>query len=127
MLAVVKAPRTPNTEPVNFRVVGDVPDWVIAMLKGAFPSVSIDEDEGDSPVEWGGTDLHRDIRARMTPAENLKSIRSNFGITQTALAEKAGITKQQVSAMERGKEPIGRKMAHRLADALGTSYGNLFW
>ena len=29
--------------------------------------------------------------------------------------------------MERGKLPIGRKMAHRLADALWTTYRNLFW
>ena len=29
--------------------------------------------------------------------------------------------------MERGREPIDRKMAHRLANALGTSYKNLFW
>ncbi len=27
-------------------------------------------------------------------------------------------------SMERGREPIGRKMAHRLANALGTSYKN---
>jgi transcriptional regulator with XRE-family HTH domain len=74
----------------------------------------------------GRTDLHRDIRAWMTPAENLKSSAPILAHAD-GLGEKAGISKQQVSAMERGKEPIGRKEAHRLADALGTSYGNLFW
>lgn len=29
--------------------------------------------------------------------------------------------------MERGREPIGHKMAHRPANALGTSYKDLFW
>jgi hypothetical protein len=31
------------------------------------------------------------------------------------------------NSMVRGREPIGRKMAHRLANALGTSYKNFFW
>ena len=78
-------------------------------------------------LEITKTDWFKETEARSTPAESLKLLRTTFGYTQQQLADKAGITKQQVSAMERGKEPIGSKMAHRLANALGTSNKNLFW
>ena len=107
----------------------NIPDHVVLYLKSAFPDVEEvkDENDDDEYVEWDNTDLAKQIRSETTPAESLKLMRTTFGYTQQALAEKAGITKQQVSSMERGKTPIGRKMAHRLADALGTSYRNLFW
>lgn len=92
-----------------------------------FPDVEEVEDDDDEVVEWNSTDLAKEIRDETTPAESLKLLRTTFGYTQQQLADKAGITKRQVSAMERGREPIGRKMAHRLADALGTTYRNLFW
>ena len=78
-------------------------------------------------LEITKTDWFKETEVRSTPAESLKLLRTTFGYTQQQLADKASITKQQVSAMERGKEPIGRKMAHRLANALRTSYKNLFW
>jgi len=107
----------------------NIPDHLVLYLKSAFPDVEeiksdIDDEEY---VEWDDTELAKQIRAETTPAESLKLLRTTFGYTQQALAEKAGITKQQISSMERGKTPIGRKMAHRLANALGTSYKNLFW
>ncbi len=80
----------------------------------------------EETVEISKTGLFRQMEAETPPAESLKLLRTTFGYTQQ-LADKAGITKQQVSAMERGREPIGRKMAHCLADALGTTYRNLFW
>jgi len=107
----------------------NIPDHLVLYLKSAFPDVEeiksdIDDEEY---VEWDDTELAKQIRSDTTPAESLKFLRTTFGYTQQALAEKVGITKQQISSMERGKTPIGRKMAHRLANALGTSYKNLFW
>lgn len=104
-----------------------IPDHLVLYLKSAFPDVKEVKDDDDELVEWNSTDLAKEIRDETTPAESLKLLRTTFGYTQRQLADKAGITKQQVSAMERGREPIGRKMAHRLADALGTTYRNLFW
>lgn len=83
--------------------------------------------EDDELEEWEDTDLHKEIRSRMTPASNLKLLRTTFGMTQKALAQKVGICTQQISDMERCKAPIGRKMAHVLSDALGTSNSNPFW
>ena len=95
--------------------------------QSAFPNVEVLNAEDEEPVEIIKSDWFKEMEACSTPAESLKLLRTTFGYTQQQLADKVGITKQQVSAMERGREPIGRKMAHRLANALGTSYKNLFW
>lgn len=126
MLVAVEAPRTQNTEAVKFIIKGErVPSWLIDMIRVAYPRTLVREDD---PTEDAlESDWFKEIRQQMTPAENLRSLRQNFGITQQQLADRAGISKQQVSAMERGKDPIGRKMAKKLADALGTSIDNLFW
>ena len=106
----------------------NIPDYLVIFLKSAFPNVEeIKSEDNEESINIMDTDWFKEMEARSTPAESLKLLRTTFGYTQQQLADKAGITKQQVSAMERGKEPIGRKMAHRLANALGTSYKNLFW
>ena len=108
----------------------NIPDHLVLYLKSAFPDVKEikdDIDDGEEYVDVEDNDWFREVQANTTPAESLKLLRTTFGYTQQVLAEKAGITKQQISSMERGKTPIGRKMAHRLANALGTSYRNLFW
>ena len=106
----------------------NIPDYLVIFLKSAFPNVEeIKCDDNEESINIMDTDWFKETEAKSTPAESLKLLRTTFGYTQQQLADKAGITKQQVSAMERGKEPIGRKMAHRLAGALGTSYKNLFW
>ena len=105
----------------------NIPDYLVIFLKSAFPNVEEVKETDEDYVEISKTDWFKEMESQTTPAESLKLLRTTFGYTQQQLADKTGITKQQVSAMERGKEPIGRKMAHRLADALGTSYRNLFW
>ena len=105
----------------------NIPEHLLLYIRSAFPNVEDVVNGDEEYVEWGETDLAKQIKAESTPAESLKLLRTNFGYTQQQLADKVGITKQQISAMERGREPIGRKMAHRLANALGTSYKNLFW
>jgi DNA-binding XRE family transcriptional regulator len=105
----------------------NIPDYLVIFLKSAFPNVEEVKETDEDYVEISKNDWFKEMESKTTPAESLKLLRTTFGYTQQQLADKAGITKQQVSAMERGKEPIGRKMAHRLADALGTSYRNLFW
>jgi len=104
----------------------NIPDYVVLYFQSAFPDVEV-VDADEEPVEIMKSDWFKGIESKTTPAESLKLLRTTFGYTQQQLADKVGITKQQISAMERGREPIGRKMAHRLANALGTSYKNLFW
>jgi len=136
MLAVVRAPRTQSTESACFSIQGEVPEYVMKYLRAKFSdvrvmdleSISDKKQENDEElIRWEDSDLHKKIRSQMTPGGNLKLLRTTFKMTQRQLAEKTGVAVQAISAMERGRAPIGRKMAHKLADALGTSYKNLFW
>ncbi len=58
----------------------------------------------------------------MTFAERLKQRRTELGITQAELAEKANMTPRTVQYYESGKrKPINLEMVQRLADALDTT------
>jgi len=72
-------------------------------------------------------DWYKEVWAKTTPGESLKSLRKNRGLTQKALSEKSGIASTAISDMEHKRIPIGRKSAQKLAAALGTSIRNLFW
>jgi len=41
---------------------------------------------------------------------------------QTELAKKIGVNPQQISDMEKGRAPIGKKMAMKIGEALNFSY-----
>lgn len=48
----------------------------------------------------------------------LRGARVREGYTQKALAKKCGISQENLSRMENGKRPIGKKVADKLAKAL---------
>ncbi len=52
----------------------------------------------------------------------LKGARKREGLTQADLAARLGISQTHISEMERGKRPIGKEMAKRLAKVLGVDY-----
>ena len=52
----------------------------------------------------------------------LKVTRERRRLTQTALAVMTSIPQPHISEMERGKRPIGKKIAHQLGKALDTDY-----
>ena len=52
----------------------------------------------------------------------LRGARSRAGFTQTRLSELSGIPQRHLSEMERGKRPIGRETARKLAAALDLDY-----
>nr|WP_294511418.1 helix-turn-helix transcriptional regulator [uncultured Bilophila sp.] len=52
----------------------------------------------------------------------LRSLRKLRGMTQADLAEKLDIKRHHISEMENGQWSISPEMAHRLGEALGTSY-----
>jgi transcriptional regulator with XRE-family HTH domain len=52
----------------------------------------------------------------------LKTARENTKLTQNKLAELVGENKANISAMERGKRSISKKMAQKLAKALNVPY-----
>lgn len=56
------------------------------------------------------------------PGDTLKGARLLNELTQARLAALVGVKPSHISEMERGKRPIGKEMARRLAKALNTSY-----
>jgi ribosome-binding protein aMBF1 (putative translation factor) len=58
----------------------------------------------------------------MQPGDILRGARHRDGLTQAQLAAKIGVKPSHISEMEKGKRPIGKDMAKRLAKALNTSY-----
>jgi len=61
----------------------------------------------------------------VTPAASLKALRLRAGLTQEALAEKAGIDRSWLNQMETGKRPITRSPAAKLAAVFGVSPAEL--
>ena len=51
-------------------------------------------------------------------SSNLKKYRTNLGISQEAFAEKAGLHRTYISAVERGKRSISLDNVQKIADAL---------
>ena len=63
-----------------------------------------------------------DISDEEGPAVVLRAIRRREGLTQKELSEKADIPQGHISAMERGKMPIGVARAKKLGKALNAGY-----
>jgi len=60
------------------------------------------------------------------PGDTLKGARLMHELTQAQLAAMIGVKPGHISEMEKGKRPIGKEMARRLAKALNTSYKVFF-
>ena len=52
----------------------------------------------------------------------LRGLRHREGLTQVSMGELLGIPQGNISQMERGKRPIGKQIAKRLADLFHTDY-----
>ena len=56
----------------------------------------------------------------------IRMFRTNGGISQTALAEKIGVSFQQVQKYEKGANRVGASRLSEIATVLGISVGDLF-
>jgi len=74
--------------------------------------------------EAGEDRLYRvdEVFPEMPPGDILRGARYREGLTQAQLAAMIGAKPSHISEMEKGKRPIGKDMAKRLAKALHTSY-----
>lgn len=57
----------------------------------------------------------------------LKSARAALGLTQQELAERVGVTRQTVVAIERGDYNPTIKLCVEICNVLGTTLDDLFW
>ncbi|MBR2059774.1 MAG: helix-turn-helix transcriptional regulator [Fibrobacter sp.] len=123
MLAVVNQPRTQGTEAASFRIEGKVPKFVVMFLESAFSKalkVEVSDDEDDVAVPFEQTEWYKDIKASMTAGDTVKADRGLRGWTQKVLAQKLGISVQNLSEIERDVRPVSRKMAAKLAEVFNT-------
>ena len=56
----------------------------------------------------------------------IRMLRANRGMSQTMLAERIGVTFQQVQKYERGANRVGASRLSQIASVLGVSVGDLF-
>lgn len=64
----------------------------------------------------------------MSIATNLRTLRFHNGeMTQEALANKVGVTRQTIIALESGRYAPSLELAMRLADAFGTKVDEVFY
>lgn len=59
-------------------------------------------------------------------ASNVRKYRTNIGLSQEAFAEKAGLHRTYISAVEREKRSIALDNVQKIADALGVETYLLF-
>lgn len=75
----------------------------------------IKNEDGEELLDPFEMDWYKELSAEITPASNIRFYRRLCNMTQAQLAEKLGVVKQDVSGMERGKRPISKATARKLA------------
>ena len=100
----------------TFHVPKAKADQVLEIIKGY--------EEAIDALPWRDT-----LKDELSPAPEgalaLKGFRLREGFSQRELSEESGIKQSHISEMERGKRPIGKISAQKLAKALNTSFKNL--
>jgi len=95
-----------------------VVDNILALIgnedKGMLANAGQDEEDRLYSIDEVFPDFH--------PGDTLKGARLMHDLTQAQLAAMIGVKASHISEMEKGKRPIGKEMARRLAKALNTSY-----
>jgi DNA-binding XRE family transcriptional regulator len=112
-----------NGNPVEFTITGNAPAFYIDLTRRLFPDVKETAKEDDGELmnidDW---DWWKEKTASITPGDHLRVSREMRGMRQSELAKKIGVSPQQISDMEKGRAPIGKKMAMRIGEALNFSY-----
>lgn len=122
MLVHVKEPRT------EIRLTGPGAEETLGKLKEIYPDLLVEqgEEQSDSDddefVDIRDTQWYGEQQLRMTQGRRLRVYRDNAGLTLTALADKSGIPKGNLSLIEADKRPLGSRTAKRLAAALACDY-----
>ena len=125
MLEPTKKQTTEEFADLCFRVpavhadrIRAVVDNILALIgnedKGMLANAGQDEEDRLYSIDEVFPDFH--------PGDTLKGARLMHDLTQAQLAAMIGVKASHISEMEKGKRPIGKEMARRLAKALNTSY-----
>jgi addiction module HigA family antidote len=125
MLEPTKKQTTEEFADICFRVPAVHADRIRAVVDNILALIG-SEDQGMPPhqEQEEGDHLYRieEVFPDFHPGDTLKGARLMHELTQAQLAAKIGVKASHISEMEKGKRPIGKEMARRLAKALNTSY-----
>ena len=110
--------KTPHTE---IEMKGDIPEKIITLLKEVYgKKVTFNDD--DEYINIRDTEWFKKMEGIMTPGKYMSIYRKIRKMTQSELGEKlGGISKQNISHMERGIHPISKKVAKQLAELFDVS------
>jgi transcriptional regulator with XRE-family HTH domain len=106
MLEITITPRADGFMVVSAAVPADRVDNVERAIEEAL--------EPDIPAE--------EVFADLGPGDTLRGMRGLREMTQAQLAASSGVSKSQLSRMERGTRPIGKEMAKKLGRTLGMNW-----
>jgi len=76
-------------------------------------------DDGESVASM---EVFKEFSGEKKAPALLRGARHKEGLTQIQLAAASGILQRHISAMENGKEPIGKERAKRIAKVLNVDY-----
>ena len=111
MQAHVKTPH------IKIDIEGEIPPKVLSVLKEVYgKKMKLVKDSDDELIDVFETDWFKEIDNKMFPGKNMKIYREIHKMTQEELGKKlGGISKQNISHMERGTRSISKQNAKELA------------
>ena len=111
MQAHVKTPH------IKIDIKGEIHPKVISVLKEVYGKrVKLIKENDEELLDVFETEWFKNMDSKMTPGKNMRIYREIHKMTQDELGNKlGGISKQNISHMERGIRPISKKTAKLLA------------
>jgi len=100
---------------------GDIPEAFLEVAREFFGRDGVEVKSDDEMENIADTTWYKRHAAKRTPGLNMKNFRELRGYTQAKLAEKLGVLRNHVSAMENEKRSISKAMALKLAAIFDTS------
>lgn len=96
-----------------------VPKKQVKGLMDLINDYRISDDQGAVPSD----EVFKDLYAKYGKSgSTLRGARGRDGLTQLQLSKKLGMPQSNISQIENGKRPIGKKLAKRLAKIFKTDY-----
>ena len=117
------------SEPMKVQTTGDFAElsFIIPLnrldkVRAAIESVlALIDDDAQAEGE-GQLSAFQELFPDFHAGNALRGARTREGLTQARLAAMVGVKPTHISAMEKGKRPIGKEMAKRLGKALRVGY-----
>lgn len=101
---------------------GEITPELVQYLKEKYGDVDVIENEDEELVQITRSDWYRNIRAQISPGENMRIYRKLHGLSQEKLGKKLGsFTRQNISNMERGHRSISKAVAKKLTELFDVS------